>query len=132
MSIKKSEKALFAERLELALLNKGIKNSPTVLSNLFNARYDGKSITPHSARNWILGVAIPQQQKLICLAKLLDTTAAQLLYGRSCEKTMILNTDNFQSEISNTDQEFFLRYLSLGIVQQRLVRDVVSEFATVV
>lgn len=128
----KTEKALFAERLGLALLNKGIKKSPTVLSNLFNAIYDGKSITPHSARNWILGVAMPQQEKLVCLAKILDTTAVQLRYGRSSEKTMIFNTDNFQSEISNTDQEFFLRYLKLDDTRKRLARDIVIEFSNLV
>ncbi len=129
MAIQKSEKALFAERLGLAIDNKGIKQSPTVLCNLFNSSWSGRSITPHTARNWILGVAMPHQDKLVCLAKLLDTSASQLRYGRSSEKTMIFNTDNFQSEISNTDQEFFLRYLKLDHTKKRLARDIVIEFS---
>jgi len=72
---------------------------------------------------------MPQQDKLVCLAKLLDTNAGQLRYGRSVEKTMIFSTDNFESEVSNTDQEFFMRYLKLDDERKRLSRDVVVEFS---
>ena len=129
MTNQKSEKVLFAERLGLAIKNKGIKKSPTVLCNLFNSNWSGRSITPHTARNWILGIAMPQQDKLVSLAKLLDTSAGQLRYGRSSEKTMVLSIGNLESEISNTDQEFFMRYLKLDDVRKRLSRDVVSEFS---
>ena len=129
MTFQKTEKVLFAERLGLAIKNKGIKQSPTVLCNLFNSNWSGRSITPHTARNWILGIAMPQQDKLVCLAKLLDTNAGQLRYGRSVEKTMIFSTDNFESEVSNTDQEFFMRYLKLDDERKRLSRDVVVEFS---
>jgi len=129
MTNQKSEKALFAERLGLAIKNKGIKPSPTVLCNLFNGSWSGRSITPHTARNWILGVAMPQQDKLVCLAKLLDTSPGQLRYGRSSEKTMVLSNGNLESEISNTDQEFFVRYLKLDEARKRLARDVVMEFS---
>jgi len=129
MTNQKSEKSLFAERLGLAINNKGIKHSPTVLCNLFNSSWSGRSITPHTARNWILGVAMPQQDKLVCLAKLLDTSPGQLRYGRSSEKTMVLSNGNLESEISNTDQEFFVRYLKLDDARKRLARDVVIEFS---
>ena len=129
MTNQKSEKALFAERLGLAINNKGIKQSPTVLCNLFNSSWSGRSITPHTARNWILGVAMPQQDKLVYLAKLLDTSASQLRYGRSTEKTMVLSNGSFETEISNTDQEFFMRYLKLDDARKRLARDVVIEFS---
>ena len=120
---------MFADRLGLAIKNKGIKKSPTVLCNLFNSNWSGRSITPHTARNWILGIAMPQQDKLVSLAKLLDTSAGQLRYGRSNEKTMIFSTDNFESEVSNTDQEFFMRYLKLDDEKKRLSRDIVVEFS---
>jgi hypothetical protein len=42
---------------------------------------------------------------------------------------MIFSTDNFESEITNTDQEFFMRYLNLDDVRKRLTRDVVVEFS---
>lgn len=50
---------------------------------------------------------MPQQEKLVCLAKLLDTSAGQLRYGRSSEKTMVLSNGNLECEISNADQNFF-------------------------
>ena len=66
---------------------------------------------------------------VVCLAKLLDTSASQLRYGRSTEKTMVLSNGSFESEISNTDQEFFMRYLKLDDARKRLARDVVIEFS---
>ena len=71
----------------------------------------------------------PQQDKLVCLAKLLDTSPGQMRYGRSSEKTMVLSNGNLESEISNTDQEFFVRYLKLDESRKRLTRDVVIEFS---
>lgn len=128
MSIK-LEKSLFAERLILAVKNKGIKPSPTVLANLFNCYFEGKPITPHSARNWLLGNAIPQQDKLVCLGKILDTTASHLRYGRSIEKTMVFSNDKNETEISNADQEFLMRFLKLDDLKKRLVRDLVVELS---
>ena len=72
---------------------------------------------------------MPQQDKLVCLAKLLDTNAGQLRYGRASEKTMVLSDGSLESEISNTDQEFFVRYLKLDESRKRLTRDVVIEFS---
>ena len=72
---------------------------------------------------------MPQQDKLVCLAELLDTSAGQLRYGRSSEKTMVISNGNLDSEISNTDQEFFVRYLKLDETRKRLARDVVKEFS---
>ena len=54
----------FAERLRLALKGVGIRPSPTLVANEFNLRYWGKSITSHTARNWLLGKSIPMQDKL--------------------------------------------------------------------
>ena len=72
---------------------------------------------------------MPQQDKLVSLAKLLDTSPGQLRYRRSSEKTMVQSNGNLESEISNTDQEFFVRYLKLDEARKRLARDVVMEFS---
>lgn len=74
---------------------------------------------------------MPQQDKLVCLAKLLDTSAGHLRYGRSSEKTMVLSYGNLESKISNSDQEFFVRYLKLDEARKRLSRDIVNEFSKI-
>ncbi len=118
----------FALRLTEAIADKGIKQSPTVVGKLFNQQFQGRPITPHTARNWLLGKAMPTQDKLICLAKLLDTSPEQLRFGRSREKTLVAKFGGALSEVANVDQQFFRRYLALTESQRRMVRDVVGEF----
>ena len=118
----------FASRLVIATADKGIKPSPTVLVKLFNQHFQGRPVTPHTARNWLLGKAMPTQEKMVCLAKLLDTSPEQLRFGRSSEKTLMADFDGVQTEVANVDQQFFKRYLALTEKQRRVVRDVVREF----
>ena len=118
----------FAARLEQAMAAKSIKHSPTVLANLFNSVFDGRAVTPHTARNWILGKSLPTQDKLVVLAKLLDTSAEQLRYGRHSEKTlMISNADGSESELTASQQQLVRKYIMLTTSQQKLVNDLVGE-----
>ncbi|MBE0473273.1 hypothetical protein [Rhodoferax sp.] len=75
---KSIENQAFADRLRLALKGIGIRPSPTLLANEFNLRYWGKSITSHTARNWLLGKSIPMQDKLRVLAEWLHVSADEL------------------------------------------------------
>ncbi len=118
----------FAARLEQAMVAKSIKHSPTVLANLFNLRFDGRAVTVHTARNWILGKSMPTQDKLVVLAKLLDTSAEQLRYGRHSEKTLtLMNADGSESELTASQQQLVRKYIMLSSSQQRLVSDLVDE-----
>ena len=109
----------FAARLKLALVTKGFKQSPTVVANKFNEVFQGKAITIITARNWMLGNAIPTHDKLACLAQLLDTSSEELRFGRSSEKTFVFRGE----DLSEVDQNFLRSYLSLPIKQQRLLRE---------
>ena len=118
----------FAARLEQAMAAKSIKLSPTVLGNLFNSVFDGRAVTPHTARNWMLGKSMPTQEKLVVLAELLDTSAEQLRYGRYSEKTlMISNADGSETELTASQQQLVRKYIMLSTSQQRLVSDLVDE-----
>ena len=55
-----SQTQAFADRLRRALAAAGVRPSPTVVANEFNLRHWGRSITPHTARNWLLGQALPK------------------------------------------------------------------------
>ena len=122
----------FAARLEQAMTVKSIKLSPTVLAKLFNAEFDGRAVTPHTARNWLLGNSLPTQDKLIHLAKLLDTSAEYLRYGRHKEKTFVMSeSDGSETVLTSTQQQFLRRYLKLTKVQQEIVNSTVAEFAAI-
>ena len=122
------ENQKFAERLAIAIDSKGLKQSPTVIATLFNSKYEGRLITPHTARNWLLGKSLPTQEKLVCLAEILSTSPEQLRYGRAKEKTLIADFGNGEFDVSNADQQFIKQYLRLSKVQRRLIRELADEF----
>ena len=71
---------------------------------------------------------MPMHDKLVVLAKLLDTSAEQLRYGRHSEKTlMISNSDGSETELTASQQQLVRKYIMLGFSQQRLVSDLVDE-----
>ena len=120
----------FAERLQIAMSTKAIKIIPTVLANQFNAGFDGRAVTPHTARNWLLGKAMPTQDKLMCLAKLLGTSGEQLRYGRNSEKTLMIgDQDGSETELTASQQQLVRKYIMLSASQQKLVSDLVDEIS---
>lgn len=77
-----TEREGFSERLQTALKNAHYSpESPTKLAREFNIRFDGRPITVHAARKWLVGEAIPTQEKLRTLAQWLGVPAEWLRFG---------------------------------------------------
>ena len=130
MSQTSLESIQFANRLAEAMKAKQIKHSPTSLQRLFNESFEGKQVTPHTVRNWMLGKTLPTQDKLVCLAKLLGTSSEYLRFGTENGKTFVIkNEDGTSNELSNQQQQFVKQYLALNLTQQQLVNDLVSEIS---
>jgi len=76
------EREDFSVRLQQALRNNGYSSdSPTQLSREFNIRFTGHPITVHAARKWLVGEAIPTQEKLRTLALWLGVASEWLRFG---------------------------------------------------
>ncbi len=76
------EREDFSERLQQALRNAEYSpDSPTQLAREFNIRFSGRPITVHAARKWLVGEAIPTQEKLRTLAQWLGVPAEWLRFG---------------------------------------------------
>ncbi len=76
------EREDFSERLQQALRNADYSpDSPTQLAREFNIRFSGRPITVHAARKWLVGEAIPTQEKLRTLAQWLGVQAEWLRFG---------------------------------------------------
>ena len=75
------EASKFADRFRAALKDAGVRVSATVVANEFNLRYWGEGISSHAARNWLMGVSIPKQDKLLVLAKWLKVSPEGLLFA---------------------------------------------------
>ena len=77
-----TEREDFSARLQVALRNASYPpDSPTQLSREFNVRFSGRPITVHAARKWLVGEAIPTQEKLRTLAQWLGVPAEWLRFG---------------------------------------------------
>jgi transcriptional regulator with XRE-family HTH domain len=76
------EREDFSSRLQQALRNADYSpDSPTLLAREFNIRFAGRPITVHAARKWLVGEAIPTQEKLRTLAQWLGVPAEWLRFG---------------------------------------------------
>jgi transcriptional regulator with XRE-family HTH domain len=58
-----------------------VNNSPAALARGFNRRYAGKPVSNYAARKWLLGEAIPGQDKLRVLAQWLGVANDWLRFG---------------------------------------------------
>ena len=121
MNPSKTEAIALSERLRAALEANGVKASQTVLANYF-ALQNSRRITPHTARNWMLGIAMPRQDHLRVLATWLKVSPDQLRFGRSEANTTIFRG----YEVSIEDQEFLAKYFSLSTAQKSIVRSVAN------
>jgi hypothetical protein len=76
------ERERFSSRLQQTLLNaRHSPDSPTELARDFNARFQGRPITVHAARKWLVGEAIPTQDKMRILADWLGVPIEWLRFG---------------------------------------------------
>lgn len=121
-----SETEAFAQRLKRALEGSGVRASPTVVANEFNLRYWGRSITPHTARNWLLGKSIPTQDKLRVLAEWLQVSPDELRFGSLRATSLTSEADASFERLDMADREMVHRYLALAVTDRKTVRDVVT------
>ncbi|WP_194724725.1 hypothetical protein [Noviherbaspirillum malthae] len=76
------EREGFRDRLQQALRDAQYADvGPTQLAREFNIRFDGRAITVHAARKWLVGESIPTQEKLRALAQWLGVTTEWLRFG---------------------------------------------------
>lgn len=123
------ESQAFSERLRKALDAMGLRPSPTVVAREFNKRYFGRSITVHTARNWLMGRAMPMQDKLQVLAEWLQVSPDELRFGRQSSRWRMNEADAGLEQLDMADREMLSRYLSLGKAERKTVREVVAAMA---
>ncbi len=118
------EKVLFSERLKKALNNANHPISPTYLSNEFNNRFDGQPISVQSANNWLLGKAIPSQNKLSLLAIWLNVSAQWLRFGEDEDE----DEDDMNNILDIDLINVINKYKLLEQSQKNIVKQLIDEF----
>lgn len=117
------EREQFSERLKQALKDAGEKSeSPAALARAFNRRYPGKPVSEYAARKWLLGEAIPNQDKLRVLAQWLRVTNDWLRFGDGAPASLPIVRD----ELPGLDYELMRSIASLSEEHQKVMREMVA------
>jgi hypothetical protein len=119
------EREEFSQRLKQALRNAEFdEDSPTQLQRQFNAQWNGDRITVHAVRKWLVGEAIPTQEKLRALAKMLGVSAEWLRFG---DTEMAATKPN--GALPSADVLLFDAFRRLDAKTQQAVRDFIRTMA---
>lgn len=117
------ERLRFSQRLQKALKILKYPNSPTYIANEFNRYYHGQSISVQTANNWLQGKAIPNQDKLIVLAKWLEVSIQWLRFGEEGDM-------NEKSNISSDNLAFLSKFNKLNKQQKKIIISLIDEIIT--
>jgi hypothetical protein len=119
----------FADRLRSAVKEAGVRPSATVVANEFNLRYWGDGISSHAARNWLMGVSLPKQDKLMALSKWLKVAPEGLVFGT--RPASLAEGDIPKTATSLVDQQLIANYLALRQEHRLIIREVVEGLASI-
>lgn len=123
------EKQQFSQRLKTAMAAVGLEARPTVLEKLFNLHYRGTPVTYQGVRRWLLGLSVPEQDKLEVLASLLGTDSYALRYG-SKGGVHVSETRTAWTEATGIDDRVAIEmFLRLPPQSRQAVRQVIHALA---
>lgn len=123
------EKAEFAARLKQAMLDAGYEPRPSVIEREFNQRYWGRSISFQAARQWLLGNAVPQQDKLQTLAEWLKIEPQALRFGEISVQSVRERKQRWEDAVTGPEREVMEAFLSLPAAQKKVAREVILALA---
>lgn len=119
----------FAHRLRAAMEKAGYEAKPSVLERQFNLHYAGKPMTLHGVRRWLLGEAMPKQDKLEALAEWLKIPPHTLRFGEEIGERIAKSKSEWNETIGFRERETFEAFLQLPAPQRKIVREVIMAFA---
>lgn len=118
-----NEREQFSQRLQKMLRQTHHSpDSPTELAREFNIRFPGRPITVHAARKWLVGEAIPTQDKMRTLADWLMVPIDWLRFGVDDARHEVPNPI---SNANSVDLKLIADMQLLDEAHQQIVREVV-------
>ena len=119
----------FAQRLQVAMRSAGLEPRPSVLVNLFNAHYWGRSVTFQAVSRWLKGEAIPAQDKLLVLASVLNVEPQVLRFGEQVLTSVRMRRQRWDEGVGYLERETFDAFLQLPAPQRKMIREVILTVA---
>ncbi|QNN48003.1 transcriptional regulator [Thermomonas brevis] len=123
------DKQQFSKRLKAAMAAAGLEIRPTALEKLFNLHYRGTPVTYQGVRRWLIGLSIPEQDKLELLASLLDTDADTLRYGTKPRARAHMPKTAWAEATTVDDRIAIEIYLRLPSKKRQAIRQVIKAMA---
>ncbi len=123
-------KRQFADRLRAAMDKAGYPPKPALLEREFNLRWYGRPMTLHGVRRWLLGEAIPGQEKIVTLAEWLGISPQILSYGAEVEQRIEERAARWEEAIRYQERDVIKAYLSLPQPQRKAVREIILALAS--
>ena len=123
------EKQEFSRRLRDAMTRAGYPLRPVVLEREFNSRYWGKSVTLQGVRRWLLGEAIPAQDKIQVLAEWLKVEPEVLRFGEAVRKSVKQHQQLWEGGMGHWERETCEAFLRLPAAQRKIAREVIFALA---
>lgn len=118
------EREHFSQRLQQALRNADYSpDSPTQLAREFNVRFGGRPVTVHAARKWLVGEAIPTQEKLRLLSQWLGVSAEWLRYGGKEQPGAESGDTEVGSRFESADIKLLAELQALNERDRKLARE---------
>ncbi len=124
-----NEAKLFSERLRESMLKAGYEARPVVLERGFNQRYWGRSISFQAVRRWLLGNAIPTQDRLQVLAEWLNVDPHWLRFGEKLSGTMQQQRKSWDARMTPQERQAIEVFLALPPEKRKIVGDIIHALA---
>jgi len=119
-----TEREHFSQRLQHALRHADYSpDSPTQLAREFNVRFAGRPVTVHAARKWLVGEAIPTQEKLRILSHWLGVSAEWLRFGDKEHGEASRGDTQSGPHFESADVKLLEELQSLGEADRKLARE---------
>lgn len=83
----KKQATVFSERLISAIEIAGVPDSATVVQREYNSHSNQPPISSHAVRKWLMGEAIPTQDRIQVLANWLNVSPSWLRFGEELGDT---------------------------------------------
>ncbi len=123
------DKLEFARRLRDAMQAAGLEPRPGVLVNLFNTHYWGRSVSFQAVSRWLRGQAIPEQDKLVVLAGVLNIQPEVLRFGEGVRLSIEQRNHRWEMGVGYLERDTFDAFLQLPAAQRKIIREVIMTFA---
>lgn len=118
------EREHFSQRLQQALREADYSpDSPTQLAREFNVRFAGRPVTVHAARKWLVGEAIPTQEKLRVLSQWLGISAEWLRFGGKEPVGVNGSGTDASSHFESSDIKLLTELQNLSEPDRKLARE---------